>query len=621
MFGVAAGLILLMIPMILLLVSDRSKKNRTAVLTLKEGDWNQDRLFEECRIMINDILNSDYSELNLNRAETLKREKQQIRLKKSIREACLGDAGDREYLKEYLKELLVKKAGINEENINRIIPFNSPSRMSAQDKFEYMYVIYLKKLGGGVFAEMARDFGWCEPKADEFQGTPYHIDEEDVEKAFEEYYSGGNFDDRLDMLVQRCYQKLYGHDCADVLIMDESIDGVSAGVGGRSRIEYNYMEELLREHEDESFSMNYDTVYCVLHGKLIRLKFLSFKREENLERVVKNIYRYNIRKSLSRKNPVIHGTLKNGSRIVAARPPVSDGWAFYVRKFKSSNARRIETLLVHKNNDMVIELLRLITKGETNFCISGPMGGGKTTLLKSLVGFMNPGYTIRVAESSFELNLNNVYPERNIHMMQERGDFTIYDIITGTKKMDTDILIVGEVNEPKIAGAYIQVAQSGSRMAVTTLHHETTDKLIEYLRNALVSEFGIADVGIAEKQVVDILNFDIHMVHDHEGRFYIERITEIIPEERKEYPEGLTESCREFFSRSTDKRLYRTSNIIEFDKEKQEYRLTGDLSDITKKRISEKVGQQELEKWEAYAKKQRTAADEGISGGDDHEET
>ena len=380
--------------------------------------------------------------------------------------------------------------------------------------------------------------------------------------------------------------------------MDESIDGVSGGVGGKSRIEYNYMEELEGKYENGKSSMNFDTLYCVLHGRLIRLRFLSFGKEENLERVVKNIYRYNIRTSLSRKNPVIHGTLKNGSRIVASRPPVSDGWAFYVRKFKSSNAREIESLLVHRNNDLVIGLLKLITRGEMNLCISGPMGGGKTTLLKAMVGFMNPGYTIRTAESSFELNLNNVYPERNIHMMQERGGFTIYDIITGTKKMDTDILIVGEVNEPKIAGAYIQVAQSGSRMAVTTLHHETTEKLIEYMRNALVSEFGIRDVSIAEKQVVDVLNFDIHMVHDAQGRFYIERITEIIPEEEKNYPSDMKAAFMEYFSRSTDRRLYRTVNIIEFDRQNMEYRIVSDISDRAKRRIGSKIGNEELEEWE-----------------------
>ena len=589
-------------PMILILVTDTSGRKKKRNLKLSEGTMDFDSLLDECRKMINEILNSDYSELNLNQEETLKREKQQSRLKKAIREACLGDAGDREYLKEYIKEILLKRIGITEENICSFICFDIPYRMSGQDKFEYMYVLFLKKYGSGVFAHMSDDFSWGNPKANETEGTPYFIDNKDIDDAFENYSSSGNFDDRLDMLVQRVYQKLYGHDCADIFIMDESVDGVSAGVGGRSRIEYNYMDELRKEKSEKNISMNYDTVYCVLHGKLMRLKFLSFGREENLERVVKNIYRYNIRTSLSRKNPVIHGTLKNGSRIVAARPPVSDGWTFYVRKFKSSDARKIESLLVHKNSDMVISLLKLITKGEMNFCISGPMGGGKTTLLKSMVGFMNPGYTIRVAESSFELNLNNVYPERDIHMMQERGGFSIYDIITGTKKMDTDILIVGEVNEPKIAGAYIQVAQSGSRMAVTTLHHETTDKLIEYLRNALVAEFGINDVSIAEKQVVDILNFDIHMVHDCEGRFYIERITEIIPDDDPEYPDGFNESLREFFYRSTDRHLYRTENIVEFDKSTLAYRLCRDISEHTRRLMEDKIGIGIFSEWNEYFK-------------------
>ena len=577
MTGVILAIILLLLPIILLLLFDRGNIKKKAGAEREEAYYKPDNIFEECRRIVNEVLNSDYSELGLNRAETVKREKQQNRLRNAIREACLGDAGDREYLKEYLKELLQNRMGIGEKNINKIIPFDNPSLMSAQDKFEYMYVQYSEKYGPGSFLHMVRDFSWDMPK-ENGKGTAYCITEDDIEDAF--YNTGvyGNYNDKLEMLVQRCYQKLYGHDCADILIMDESVDGVSGGVGGRSRVEYNYLD-VLESSETEETSMNYDTIYCVLHGKLLRLKFLSFGSEENLERVVKNIYRYNIRTSLSRKNPVIHGTLKNGSRIVAARPPVSDGWTFYVRKFKSSNAKEIESLLIHKNRDMVISLLKLITMGEMNYCISGPMGGGKTTLLKSLVGFMNPGYTIRVAESSFELNLNNVYPERDIHMMQERGDFSIYDIITGTKKMDTDILIVGEVNEPKIAGAYVQVAQSGSRMAVTTLHHESTDKLIEYLRNALVSEFGISNVSIAEKQVVDILNFDIHMVHDVEGKFYIERITEIIPYRESEYPHDINEATREYYARSTDRKLYKLNNIVEFDKKEEVYIKCNDISE------------------------------------------
>ncbi len=582
---------LLLVPVILLLITDRGYSRRI-VPRREDENFRLESLLEECRVKINEILNSDCSELGLNREETLKREKQQVRLRNAIREACLGDEGDREYIKEYLKDLLQNYLGVNERTIVKVFPFDRPAYMSAQDKFEYLYVLYAGKYGNASFVHMVEDYGWAEPKKDT-KGTAYVITGEDVDDAFYNPGVYGNYNDRLEMLVQRVYQSLYGHDVADILITDSSVDGVSGGVGGRSRIEYNYLD-VLSDVEGDPASMNYDTLYCVLHGKLYRLKFLSFKREENLERVVKNIYRYNIRTSLSRKNPVIHGTLKNGSRIVAARPPVSDGWAFYVRKFKSSNARDIESLLVHKNSEIVIKILRLITENEFNFCISGPMGGGKTTLLKALVGFMNPGYTIRVAESSFELNLNNVYPERDIHMMQERGEFSIYDIITGTKKMDTDILIVGEVNEPKIAGAFVQVAQSGSRMAVTTLHHETTEKLIEYLRNALVSELGISDTGIAEKQVIDILNFDIHMVHDVEGRFYIERITEIIPEEAHEYPDRIEEATKEYYRRITDRKKYELNNIVEFDKDSLSYRVCSTFSDRTLNKISREGKLQEV---------------------------
>jgi len=588
--GFIAVMIAILLMIIVILLADAFIPKKNTVVRGTE-DFKEERLCEACRQAVNELLNSDFQELNLNMEETLKREQQQARLRKATRQACLGDTGDREYLKEYIKELLQKKLGVDEKTINYSIPFNNPLQMSAQDKFEYLYVLYRKKYAGGIFGMMCRDFGWLEARGRAEAEKIYCITEEDINRAYSEYPQKGNYNDMLDTLVQRCYQKLYGHDCTDILIMDESLDGISAGVGGKTRVEYNYLEEL-KSFADESVnsSRGYDTVYCVLHGKLIRLKFLSFGNAQNLERVVKNIYRYNTRTTLSQKNPVLHGTFKNGSRVVVARPPVSDGWVFYVRKFMSSNAKKMESLLIHKNNDVVIELLKYITQGELNFVISGPMGGGKTTLLKALVGYMNPQYTIRVAESSFELNINNLYPERNIHVMQARGDFSIYDIITGTKKMDTDILIVGEVNEPKIAGAYIQVAQSGSRMAVTTLHHETSRKLIEYLRNALVTEFGITNVGIAEKQVVDILNFDVHMVHDLEGNFYIERITEIIPEANREYPDNLDKATKEFYRRQTDRNAYSLNNIVEFDKAAMSYRIVRNISEYTLHKMAERIG-------------------------------
>ena len=395
----------------------------------------------------------------------------------------------------------------------------------------------------------------------------------------------------LETLAQRCYEVLYGHDVADILIMDPDIDGVSGGVGGRTRIEYNYLEELMCGGDDMLRAPDsYDVIYCVWAGRLIRMEFLSFGNEQTLERVVKNIYRFNTKTFLSKKNPVLNASFRNNSRIVVSRPPVSDSWAFFVRKFASTNARSIESLITDDGSEMVIALLKAIVKAEVNFVVSGNTGGGKTTLVKSLVEYINPAYALRVIESSFELNINNLYPERNVHVMQERGDFTLYDAIAASKKMDTDVLILGEVNEPKVAGAFIQVAQSGSRMAITTLHHETTAKLIDYLRNALVSEFGISDVRIAEKQVVDSVNFDIHMVHDVDGHHFIERITQIIPSEDGPLPMEQGAAEREFYRRMTQPHGYELRDIIVFDREERRYVRVGEVSPGMGAKMQKAVG-------------------------------
>ena len=434
-----------------------------------------------------------------------------------------------------------------------------------------MYMIYRRHYGIHVFGRMVTEHAFNEAKTDEDGRAVYSIDEADIRRAYADCGLEPDYIDMLETVTQRCYEKLYGHDVADLLIMDPDIDGVSGGVGGCTRIEYSYLEELMSPGAASGKKTNsYDVIYCVFRGRLIRMKFLSFGREETLERVVKNIYRYNSKTTLSKRNPVIHASMKNNSRIVVARPPVSDSWAFYVRKFASTDARKIESLITDKNADRVIELLKSIVMAECNFVISGNTGGGKTTLLKSLIGYINPSYTLRVIESSFELNINNLYPDRNVHVMQERGDFTIYDAITASKKMDTDVLILGEVNEPKVAGAFIQVAQSGSRMAITTLHHETTQKLIEYLRNALVCEFGLTDVHVAQKQVIDSVSFDVHMVHDVAGHHYIERITQIIPAQKED--------------------RYELRDIVVFDTEKKEYRFVGEIFPSVPSLLKEAAG-------------------------------
>lgn len=462
------------------------------------------------------IMNTDILELKLNKSEAQIRSREQERLRIAVRRCAPGDMQARAYVKETIGKLLRDDRRLDDLK-RRSIPFDRPELLSAWDQFEYLYFMEAGEFGQGVFDKMCVRYGWA--KEPDFEQGGYLISDFDVEEAYRENVMNAGEDIMRAVLVQRVYEMLYGYHAADLLITDSSVDGVSGGCGGCTG------EASIAGGASKSS----DTIYVMYRGRHVRMQFLSFRSEKNLERVVKNLCVNDVKTALCRKTPMVVCSLLDNSRVVATRPPISDAWTFYVRRFTSCAAQDIESLICDKGNQRVITILKFLVHSEQNFVISGNQGGGKTTLLKCLVQYIDTRYTIRVAENTFEMNLNNLYPERNIQVLQEREHYTIYDVITVFKKTDCDVTILGEINEPKVAGAFIQIVQNGGRMAVSTLHHSTTDKLIDYMRNAMISEFGITDARIAERQVADSINFDVHIVRDKTGHHFIERITEIVP--------------------------------------------------------------------------------------------
>ncbi|MBP5158803.1 MAG: Flp pilus assembly complex ATPase component TadA, partial [Lachnospiraceae bacterium] len=470
-----------------------------------------------------------------------------------------------------------------------LYPVEEPSKLTARDMFEYLY--YMVGLGAADSFELLCDeMGWSmsrslPPPEDGQQGAgelqdseEYVLTEYDIRSAFIEHVASAEESVQFEVAAQRVYEELYGFGAADILIMDRSLDGVSGGCGGSTGPE-----------GAAEASRSFDTIYVMYHGRTVRMKFLSFGSEKALEQTVRKLTRNDARSTLCRKNPYLVCSLADNSRVVATRPPYSPSWTFYVRRFSSSRTRDIESLITDNGNHRAIGILKMLTMSEQNFVISGNQGGGKTTLLKCLVQYIDPRYTLRVAENNFELNLNNIYPERNVHTLQERESFSVYSSITAFKKMDSDVVILGEINEPKLAGAFVQLVQNGGRMAVSTLHHNSTEKLIAYMRNALVSEFGISDVETAERQVVDSINFDVHMVRDKEGHHYIERITEIVPSGRD--AEGMRTN-------------YECHDILLFDKINRCYVVTDMISEYARERIRATCGGRKVIEFCAFLRRE-----------------
>jgi len=119
----------------------------------------------------------------------------------------------------------------------------------------------------------------------------------------------------------------------------------------------------------------------------------------------------------------------------------------------------------------------------------------------------------------------------------------------------------------------------------------------------------------AEEQVVQVLNFDIHLTKDFRGKRYVERITECIPvEEKNEYTfdhrkektlEGkfdkFFDNATYYFEKITDRKLYTYRNILEYVD--GEYIVTNPISYNNLKGMRENMDENDLEAFDRFVEK------------------
>lgn len=532
----------------------------------------------------NKILKTNVAELNLNKNETEKRERNKSELRKALRNSSYGDIGAKEFVKDYIKDLLQKKFGINETTVNKVIPFQKEEALTVKDKFEILMHIYKKKYGKRALEIIIK-----EHHLDEIQENGYEIKDIQIEEIFRRVQHTLNFVDKMDVISQRIYEQYLGLGCIDD-IRDMKIDGINGGVSGVPYDFYSYSET-----EDCAMLKDapkaYDSIWLFFQGKKIRLSFLGFDSENELKRICKNIYKYNKPGILSETKGYIINEMKDGSRVSVARPPFSETWVFLVRKFDNIKNLSFEELLKDKGSDKAEKIMKYIVKGCQVGVITGEMGSGKTTLLKTLIQFFDPSLAIRVQELVAELCLRKIYPTRNIISFRETSSVSGQDGLDFMKKSDGNITILGEVATAEVANWLIQLAQVASKTTYCTHHAKTTDALIKWFRNAICRCGGYQNEQIAEEQVVSAINFDIHYKME-KGHRYIERITEILPVNQKPLSYQIEEYTREFFERTLQSNTYKLVNIMEF--EQGEYVIKNRFSERAIKEISECLTDEEM---------------------------
>ena len=247
--------------------------------------------------------------------------------------------------------------------------------------------------------------------------------------------------------------------------------------------------------------------------------------------------------------------------------------------------------------------------------VIGPNGCGKTTMLMGMIENIYETMNIRVQETAFELHLRKIYPTRNILTFRETDTISGQEGLDVQKKTDGSVNIIGEVATDPVAAWMIQAAQVASKFTLFTHHAKTFPNLVTALRNSMLRIGQFSNEKTAEEQVVQVLNFDIHLTKDFRGKRYVERITECIPvEEKNEYTfdhrnektlEGkfdkFFDNATHYFEKITDKKLYTYRNILEYVD--GEYIITNPITDINLKEMRMNMDETDAETFDKFVEK------------------
>lgn len=445
----------------------------------------------------------------------------QIQQLRNALHCCMyGAGGEKEYVKHVIFRMLEEMELTTWER-EALFPLGSPGRLSAKQKFAVLLFSYMKKYGEDGFMKLCER--WNLPgEVQREDGLYYEITAEDIHGIYEKEQLLPTGREQLELICDMVYEG-FGHGVIDRL-RDCRLDGISGGVAGVPEQFFCYEKELLGAYVGQHA---YDSIFVMLHGNTVRLSFLSFGSAGELRRVVKALLRFESPGDLSCSRPYMVTDMKDGSRVFACRPPFSESWAFFVRKFDSAREKSPRELIVGDGAKELIEALILFVGSGLHIAITGAQGSGKTTLLKALVRFINPKYNLRIEESVFELWMRREFPYRNILTFRETEVVDAMEGLDAFRKTDGNCLMMGEIGTIQAAALMIELSQV-SEQQLFTHHAMTSEKLIGYFKNALLRTGAYSDEEMAKEQVIEAIDIHILCEKDINGKRYIREIAEIV---------------------------------------------------------------------------------------------
>lgn len=539
-------------------------------------------------------------------AEFERRYKRKAKITDALKQCTYGVEAAKALVIDLIRDFIDEN--VKDEHVEKIIGLDAESEPSDHVMFEIIMYRFKRRFGKKALANWIRQNGFDKEHKEVGVGSEnrsYYISSSDLQQSYMELNYTLTMDEKRDILSILVYQLFKGFGILDTL-REMDINGFNIGTSGS-------ILTSISSDSDTQFRAN-RSCWLYLDGKYIHLRFMNFGSEGEVKRLVQLIARYNSPGALTAKRGYLVNTMCDKSRVLALRPPASEYWAVFVRKFTLSNVT--PEMLIAKPGVtaafLPLKIIEIAMRGLINSYVTGRQGSGKTTLMTAMIVFIDPRYNIRIIEMAPELYLRELYPKRNILSVAETQHISASQLQDALKKSDSAITLVGEVATDEIALRDIQVRMTGSLMGVSSHHANSTPDLVYTLRNSLVNAGGF-DMQTAEKQVVDAVQLDIHLDYTADGFRYISYINEIEKvDTQAEYPEwdptispeqNMFELQREKAHRQTDRKSFKVNEIIKFDLETRTYIAVGRPSEALEAEIMKNMSLEQQMDYNAFMNK------------------
>ena len=190
----------------------KKKKEEKEEETINQDDktYTLDRMRDYIKRRLNEITKVNLYDIGLSEEELKRRKAKKYELKKALKGCTYGDVNDKKYVKELIYDILEKEYGVTETNISKAIPFDIPSLLTPQDKFDILLYAYKKEFAYEALTELIKKYNLAELKYVAGETKPsYVITEEEIAEIFEKENITLSFSDKLAIVVQRIYQQQY----------------------------------------------------------------------------------------------------------------------------------------------------------------------------------------------------------------------------------------------------------------------------------------------------------------------------------------------------------------------------------------------------------------------------